>query len=162
MPCWLFTATQPTRKALCNWMGLQCNERTSESAITCHIWHIMSLQTWELVTWGTACIQCLLANWMEKGEPRCLGNFHAPSWTPNLWDKPELLTPPLVFRLEARSDQPYREKAANSLWAAVIFKNICSLQQMRWGLLARWWPTKRKANLSPAFPSPLYKPDKSR
>lgn len=174
MPCWLFAATQPTGGALCNWIELlSYNDVTSESIITFHMWLLY-------VKMG----HCICGGWWRGLSPSCsisqaLGNLDGKGRAsdaqvvfvlhpnhPVSETKPGLHAPPSASLPKARSDQLSAGEAQGREQIhsrqGMIFKNICSLQQIGRGFLAHIRPTIRKPNLLPLLFSHLYQPEKNK
>lgn len=124
---------------------------------------------WGLVTWAVTFMQHIPGSWQpgwKRESLRCTGSFCAPSWTPSLWNEPELHAPPSASLPKARSDQLSAGEAQGREQIhsrqGMIFKNICSLQQIGRGFLAHIRPTIRKPNLLPLLFSHLYQPEKNK
>lgn len=80
MLCWLFIATQPTRKAFCNGIELLShNEVPSESLITFHVWLLHVL----ICHCICECLWCGLS--VTASVPQAPGSLDGKGWTSDAW-----------------------------------------------------------------------------
>ena len=170
MLCWLFAATQPTGGALCNWIELlSYNDVTSESIITFHMWllHVIMghciCEGWWRGLSPSSSISQALGNLDGKGrasDAQVIFVLH-PEHPVSETNQSCMLHPQHLGPRQGRIRLAQGREQIHSR-QAMIFKNICSLQQMGRGFLAHVWPTIRKPNLLPLLFSHLYRPEKNK